>query len=355
SCCESPDFALFCKNELESGSNKDKGSNMPDISECSETGFKDTKLAEGEYNRFYANIEDLPAAHYGRYDLVFSIAAFERIHKFPQALDKMYMALKPGGLLFAMFSPIWSAHNGHHLPDITDKYGKIFNFHESPIPPWGHLVMRPADLCQYLYRFTDKETADLMVYHVYNSPFINRFFTEDYMRFFWQSRFKIIKMSKMFFSETQDKTQAILEGLYPGRRHFTNNAMQVILERPIKDPGDMAEAIYLNQQGEDLFGREKTEDAFEMFNKAVHVHPGYAPAHNNLAVILWHADNISQAIIHFRKALEIDPDNRDAVINSARCLESIGEIEGARDICRSFLKNNQGDAEVLQGLSGLDR
>jgi len=353
SCVESPEYALFNKDQPNFSLNKNKGSNMPNISECTETGFKDTKLPQGQYNLFYANIEDLPEEHFSRYDLVFSIAAFEHIHKFPQALDKMYMALKPGGKLFAMFSPIWSAHNGHRLPDIRDKYGKLFNYSDSPIPAWGHLIMRPADLCQYLYRFTDKETADLMVYHVYNSPQINRFFTEDYMRFFRQSRFKIIKMEDTFFCKTQDKTQAILEGLYPGRSRFTNNGMQVILERPMEDPGDMAEVIYLNQQGEDLFEREKTEAAFEMFNKAIQLHPGYAPAHNNLAVMLWHADKISQALTHFKKALEIDPNNRDAVINSARCLESISEIEAAKDICTTYLKDNQVDGEVAQILSGL--
>ncbi len=133
-----------------------------------------------------------------------------------------------------MFSPIWSAPNGHHLPQIIDKQGNSFDFGNSPIPPWGHLLMRPAQLCQYLYQFTDKETADLMVYYVYNSPHINRFFTEDYIEFINQSAFKEIKIELTFNASINQETQLSLERLYPDRNHFANNGILLILEKSLE-------------------------------------------------------------------------------------------------------------------------
>lgn len=45
---------------------------------------------------------------------------------------------------------------------------KVFNFGNSAIPAWGHLLMKPDELCYYLYKYTDKETVELMVDYVYN-------------------------------------------------------------------------------------------------------------------------------------------------------------------------------------------
>ena len=52
-------------------------------------------VRENKYNFFLANIEKMPDSHFDQYDLVFSIATFEHIHKFPQALNKMYQAIFP--------------------------------------------------------------------------------------------------------------------------------------------------------------------------------------------------------------------------------------------------------------------
>jgi len=76
------------------------------------------------YRHLYLDIEAIPEEHYGQYDLIFSIACFEHIHRLPQALRVMHRCLKPGGRLFTMHSPIWSAFDGHHLPiAIPDRFG----------------------------------------------------------------------------------------------------------------------------------------------------------------------------------------------------------------------------------------
>jgi len=197
-------------------------------------GFQNRTL--DRYNLFLGKVEELPREYFQKYDLVFSIAAFEHIHKLPQALEKMYAALKPGGKLFSMFSPIWSAYDGHHLPAITDKNGtQMTRAQNCPIPPWGHLTMRPPDLSRYLYRSLDRETADTIVYYVYNCDHINRFFSEDYINFIEQSPFRSLQVQPIFSSPLSPEMQQQLERLYPGRSQFSNNGFRVILERPLEE------------------------------------------------------------------------------------------------------------------------
>jgi SAM-dependent methyltransferase len=186
----------------------------------------------GPYEVLGGGIEDLPAALEGAFDVVFSIATFEHILTLPVALARMYAALRPGGKLFTMFSPLWSAHDGHHLPDVTDKQGRTFSFGNVPIPPWGHLLMRPSEMMEYLARFTDRDAAAKMTYYIYHSPHINRLFTEDYVQFVKATPFRILTMLGTFEAQAPEELKRELERLYPGRHFFTNNGLQMVLERP---------------------------------------------------------------------------------------------------------------------------
>ncbi len=229
---ESPDFDRLTSDEREAGAREmDLGSTLPGVHDAGE-GWRAPSLDEGAYTVFYADIEDLPEAHAGCYDRIFSIACFEHILRFPQALHKMHAALKPGGKLFTMFSPIWSAHNGHHLPPTTDAAGNRYTFNQSPIPPWGHLSMRPAQLGQFLRKHMDEEAADQIVYLVHTSPHINRFFTEDYAQFVEQSPFSVVKLEGSFPAQLDSAGQKQLEQLCPGRKHFANNGILMVLQRP---------------------------------------------------------------------------------------------------------------------------
>lgn len=181
------------------------------------------------YSFLLADIEDLPQSHHEKYDLVFSIATFEHVQKLPTALDRMYQALKPGGKLFSFFAPIWSAHDGHHLPEMVDASGRRVD--RSVIPPWGHLLVRPPEMYRYLCTRTDPETAGTMVYYIYHASFINRLFTEDYIGYIAQTPFKVISLTRAFTAPVPPNTQFALAALHPGHAHFDNNGLYMILEK----------------------------------------------------------------------------------------------------------------------------
>lgn len=197
------------------------------------TSFIREDGTEAGYRVILTNIEDLPSQYYNQYDLIFSTATFEHLNKFPLALEKMFLALKPSGQIFSMFSPIWSAHDGHHLRTITDQQGRTFNFGSSPIPPWGHLLMRSPELYKHLCQHTDRETAGVIVHHVYNHPSINRLFTEDYFDYISQTDFVIKQFQLTYHSRISQCIQEKLESLYPGRKQFANNGILTILEKPL--------------------------------------------------------------------------------------------------------------------------
>jgi SAM-dependent methyltransferase len=173
----------------------------------------------------------LPVALHGRFDAAFSIAAFEHIDRLALTLDGIHAALRPGGRLFAMFSPIWSSHNGHHLPDIRDRSGRQFSFTRSPIPPWAHLLLRPPEMFEHLLAQTDRETAAEIVYYVYHSPHINRLFTEDYVAYARASAFEVERCEATFPQPPPPELQAELERLHPGRTKFRNNGMLLVLKK----------------------------------------------------------------------------------------------------------------------------
>ena len=183
------------------------------------------------YNLFVGRIEDLPVALHGQFDLVFSIAAFEHIARLPLALEKMHQALVPGGKLFAMFAPIWSSYNGHHLPEIVDAAGKHFSFASSPIPPWGHLLFRPMELFDLLRQSCDTETAREIVYFVYASPHINRYFLDDYLEMVQRSSFTVQQANPLFEIEVPTVVRQQLQIRNPGRSLFGHSGLLLVLER----------------------------------------------------------------------------------------------------------------------------
>ena len=192
-----------------------------------------TPEALGRHQLLFGRIEDLPRALHGQFDLVFSIAAFEHIAQLPEALERMRDALRPGGRVFALFSPLWSSSCGHHLPEIEDAQGRRYNFGQSPIPPWGHLLMRPMEMFDHLVASgCDLPTARRIVYFVYQSPHISRHFLDDYIEIVQRCSLKPVVVAPVFEQALPPALQATLEARWPGRSRFAHAGLLLVLERP---------------------------------------------------------------------------------------------------------------------------
>lgn len=188
-------------------------------------------LLERDYVLLDGAIEDAPETLAGQFDAAFSIACFEHVSKMPQALERIAGMLRPGGRLFTMFSPIWSAHDGHHLPEITDRSGRTHKFDRSPIPPWGHLLVGPSGMYQYLRGCTDDTAAAEMVYYIYHAPHINRLFAEDYVAYFQQSSLEVEVCNCTFPIDIPAQMQAELERRHPDKSLFRYNGILAVLRK----------------------------------------------------------------------------------------------------------------------------
>ena len=118
-----------------------------------------------------------------KFDIVYSIAAFEHIQNLGECIDAIYDMLNVGGKLYTSFMPIWSAPNGSHgfFPKLIGS-GKS---HE-------HLLYDFVSLQDLLIN-THKISPNLAykyAHDVYKSDQINRYTYEEYIHIFKHSRFK---------------------------------------------------------------------------------------------------------------------------------------------------------------------
>ncbi|SER02893.1 Methyltransferase domain-containing protein [Actinokineospora terrae] len=123
--------------------------------------------------------EDLPLPD-ASVDAVFSCNAFQFVDIGPTLLQAARV-LRPGGVLYAHFGPIWSAVDGHQL-EYTSYQGRDLTFWDDTLlPPWSHLLYTRDELRALLSTGVDEGLADVLVAHVHDSRTVNRAFFEDYV------------------------------------------------------------------------------------------------------------------------------------------------------------------------------
>jgi len=80
----------------------------------------------------------------------------------------------------------------------------------------------------------------------------------------------------------------------------------------------------------------KIDEAIELFDRAVHIAPGFAGTRINLGVALRASGRLEEAAASYAAAIDIDPSNADVHMNLGNCLENLGrysEAEAAYHRC----------------------
>ncbi len=204
-----------------------------------------TDSSYGErYCSIFENIENL----YGdsrlnaRFDFIFSVACFEHIHRLSDALQVMYTALRHGGRLFTAFAPIWSGPWGHHYDfGVPDRFKSIepeggWNS-QNIFGPWDHLIFSRTQFYELYRKKFDDEFARQLIYLIYNSPHINRFFYEDYEYALQSSSFRVDLFQNVFSIEDTEGTRMTISHLRNnhkdfGYRNFSHSGIVALLSKP---------------------------------------------------------------------------------------------------------------------------
>jgi SAM-dependent methyltransferase len=113
-------------------------------------------------------------------DVVFSCNAFEFVNV-GRALAESARVLRPGGMLYAHFGPIWSGVDGHQLEYVRWEGRDLVFWRDTLLPPWAHLLYDEDELRQILRTGIDERLVELVVDHVFHSAKINRLFLEQYV------------------------------------------------------------------------------------------------------------------------------------------------------------------------------
>jgi len=102
----------------------------------------------------------------------------------------------------------------------------------------------------------------------------------------------------------------------------------------------------LNAAGEKAFLTGDFTLAGTYFEQAHKLNPDSVDVCNNLMVLYWQCSDIDKAIAYLLKAMEIDPVNRDVVMNGSQILAAIGQPAEAEALCQSYLKVSPDDDEI---------
>jgi tetratricopeptide (TPR) repeat protein len=110
----------------------------------------------------------------------------------------------------------------------------------------------------------------------------------------------------------------------------------------------------LNQLGERHFAAGDLAAAQQAFEQALTVNPRDVDVLNNLGVVCWHQGDTGPALNFLSRALELQPDGRDAVLNCASVLNALGNSRESRMLCENYLGKHPDDEQIRAILLELD-
>jgi len=112
----------------------------------------------------------------------------------------------------------------------------------------------------------------------------------------------------------------------------------------------VSESMDLVASGEELFARDRIEEAVDVFLKALELDPLNSDALNNLGVCHYRLGEPVKAVDHFVRALQANPSNRDVVLN---LLDMDIAPRDKLTVLQLYLAFNPNDAEMRQACRDL--
>lgn len=107
-------------------------------------------------------------------DLVFSSNAFQHVHPLEVCLKECARVLRPGGLLYANFGPIWTGPDGSHVEDLLIDGDRHDFWTHSLVPDWAHLVLPDDELSKLLTAIHGAKIGMAVAEYVRSSTWLNR-------------------------------------------------------------------------------------------------------------------------------------------------------------------------------------
>ena len=105
-----------------------------------------------------------------------------------------------------------------------------------------------------------------------------------------------------------------------------------------------------NNLGGYLYKEGRVKEAIEHYQKAIQIDPNYAEAPNNLGAALAAEGRFDEAIENYRKAIQISPNYADALNNLGMALAARGQFDDAIENYRKAIQISPNYADALDNL-----
>lgn len=111
-------------------------------------------------------------------------------------MQRSQRVLKPKGLFYITFGPLWSSAKGHHVFAKTEsKEARFWKAGKNPVPDYAHLLMTPEEMRTNLQSGPcAEELIEPILHWIYHGNDINRCTYEEYIKAFHESSLVIQRM-----------------------------------------------------------------------------------------------------------------------------------------------------------------
>lgn len=139
------------------------------------------------------------------FDVVFGVSILEHLIDLDKVLTEIDKVLHNKGFVYLHGGALWPCSLGHHLWVHVDGIRYEFNGN-NPVPDWYHLIYNKIEMKEYLEsKNICSNHAEKIVNMIYDDPVINRYYYEDYIRFFNESNLMIVKINESIWSKPQSR------------------------------------------------------------------------------------------------------------------------------------------------------
>ena len=108
-------------------------------------------------------------------------------------------------------------------------------------------------------------------------------------------------------------------------------------------------------KGEDALSKNNSSEAVQCFNQVLMADPFNGAAHNRLSRAYWAMGKTEDALNCLTRALELEPDDRDTVLECIRVFRALGKEGYCEEVLDAYVKRNPYDTAIRSEVIPISR
>lgn len=218
--CIDPVSKWYKSHNLHYNSDKYCGKNIVTLNEfISNPKFKDLPVVIDE------SLENIFNQLDNYFDIIISISTMEHVQNISKVYSTCHKMLRPGGILFVQFEPVYSSSAGHHVwIDSEINFNKMNNLR------YFHLKYSEKEaqnLINEIYKDLSVEIRKKIIYQAYTSDIINRYHHDQFVTEISKSAFNKYEIDNFLIDDISSEENEILTGKF-GKKRYDIRGLRII-------------------------------------------------------------------------------------------------------------------------------